>query len=612
MKRQAICVVAVWVMLCASVVRADTFPRQRVIDLDGQPRTLVGDDARLTVLVFLGTQCPISNRSLPTLKQIAADHACDPVDFFIIISDPTISRKDVVSYRDEYKVAPPILFDASETLARQLKPAHTPEAFVIDATGAIRYRGRIDDTFAALGKVNQVVKSHDLADAIDAVLANKPIAVEKTESVGCPFEVSDLKSSDSKLTYSRDIAPIINANCVECHRTGQIAPFPLTSYADAKKRAKFIAEVTGSHYMPPWKPAAEFGHFVGEHRLTDQEISLINRWAASGAAAGDAADAPPTPKFDASAGLRSPDLLARMPEPFTIPADGPDLYRAFVVPLNVPDDCFVAGIDFKPGCPTVVHHCILYLDNTGTARALDAKDPAPGYKSFGGPGFSPTGSLGGWAPGASPSLLPDGVGRVLRKGSDVVFQMHYHPDGREHQDQSSVAIYLQKKPITKIFSSFMLATRQIDIPPGDDNYTRDISITLPCDVTVCGVVPHMHLIGREMKVQAIKPDKNVIPLIWIKDWDFKWQGQYRFTSPIELHKGDTLKLHARYDNTASNPDNPSNPPQRVRHGEQTTDEMCLCFIEFLASNQQEAAAIRKQVTRELINSAIARRLAGRE
>jgi hypothetical protein len=597
-------------LLCASLVQAESLAPQRVIDLDGQPRALIGEKTHATAIIFLGTQCPISNRSIPTLNQLAASHASDPVYFLILVSDPTVSRKDVLSYRSEYKIAPPILFDASGDLAQQLKPTHTPEAFVLDSTGAIRYRGRIDDTFAALGKVNQAPKSHDLADAIDAVLAGKTIAAEKTEPVGCPFEAWDGKSTDAKVTYTRDIAPIINANCVTCHRDGQIAPFPLTSYTDVSKRAKLIADVTESGYMPPWKPAADFGRFEGEHRLTAGEISLIKKWSESGAAAGDAADLPATPKYPAGYALGTPDIIATMPQPYTVPADGRDIYRAFVVPLNIPDDCYVAGIEFKPGAPTVVHHCILYLDNTGAARKLDEADPGPGYKSFGGPGFPATGSLGGWAPGAAPSLLPDGVGRVLLKGSDVVFQMHYHPDGREHQDQSSVAIYLQKKPVTKILSSFILATRQIDIPAGESNYTRDISVTLPCDVTVAGVVPHMHLIGREMKVEAIKPDKTEIPLIWIKDWDFKWQGQYHFVQPVELKKGDTLTLHARYDNSADNTDNPSNPPQRVTHGEQTTDEMCLCFVSFLANNQQEANQIRRQVTRELVNSAITTRLNG--
>jgi hypothetical protein len=327
MKRQLTCAVVFLLVCWGAQARADLLAKQCVIDLGGQPRTILADETRVTALVFLGTQCPISNRAIPTLNELYTSHGCDPLDFFIVVSDPTISRKDVISYRDQYKIKVPILFDASGTLAQQLKPTHTPEAFVLDASGAIRYQGRIDDSFAALGKVNQVVKSHDLADAIDALLAGKTIAHEKTEAVGCPFEFLDAKSSDAnspdaKLTYTRDIAPIINANCVQCHREGQIAPFPLTSYTDVSKRAKFIAEVTESRYMPPWKPAEGFGHFVGEHRLSGRDISLIKQWVASGSLAGDAADSPPLPKFDASTGLRSPDLRATMPEPFTFPADG--------------------------------------------------------------------------------------------------------------------------------------------------------------------------------------------------------------------------------------------------------------------------------------------------
>ena len=212
-------------MLLTVGVRADTLAPLRVVDLDGQPRTLVSDDTRATAIVFLGTQCPISNRAIPTLNELAKSHAHDGVDFFIVVSDPTITRKDALAYRDSYKIKAPILFDASGELARTLKPTHTPEAYVIDATGTIRYHGRIDDTFAALGKLNQVVKSHDLADAIDAILQGKTIAQEQTDPVGCPFEAGDSKSQSTKITYTRDIAPIVNANCVTCHRAGQIAPF---------------------------------------------------------------------------------------------------------------------------------------------------------------------------------------------------------------------------------------------------------------------------------------------------------------------------------------------------------------------------------------------------
>jgi peroxiredoxin len=603
-------ILALTLLLTQIAVQAESIAPQRVIDLDGKPLALPNADSQATAIIFIGTQCPISNRYVPQLNEMYATYQAKKVDLIGVVVDPTISRKDVIAYRDQYKIAFPIVFDASGTLAKQFKPTKTPEAFLIDHDGEIRYHGRIDDSFAALGKINQVVKSHDLVDAISAVLENQPVAHAQTEVVGCPIEETDAKSQAGKVTYSRDIAPILDANCVACHREGQIAPFSLTSYIDAAKHAKLISDVTGTGYMPPWKPAEGFGHFLGEHRLSGREIDLLKSWADAGAPQGDASDLPALPKFASDWALGTPDIVVKMPEAFTVPAGGKDIYRAFVAPINVPDDCYVAGIEFKPGAPTVVHHCILYLDTTGAARKLDEADPGPGYVSFGGPGFTPSGGLGGWAPGATPSLLPEGIGRVLRKGSDVVFQMHYHPDGREHTDQSTVAIYLQKKPVKQVFASFMLATRDLDIPAGDANYTRHITVTLPSDLTLIGIVPHMHLLGRDMKVVATTPDKKEIPLIWIKDWDFKWQGQYQFAEPIKLSKGTVISMTAKYDNSDANPDNPSDPPKRVTHGEQTTDEMCICFVDFLANNQMEARQITRQVTREMVLETVQRKLDG--
>jgi hypothetical protein len=282
-----------------------------------------------------------------------------------------------------------------------------------------------------------------------------------------------------------------------------------------------------------------------------------------------------------------------MPQKFTIPAGGRDLYRAFVLPVQLPQDAWVAAVEFRPGAPTVVHHAIFYLDTTGAARRKDAADPLPGYLSFGGPGFVPTGTLGGWAPGQQPHRLPDAVGRPLPKGAELVLQVHYHPDGVERRDQSQVAIYLQKKPVSRRVASIMLVNRDIDIAPGDNNYVRTAQFVLPADATIQAVMPHMHLLGREMKVWADLPDGTTRPLVEINDWDFRWQDQYRLAEPLTLPAGTTLRLRARFDNSKDNPDNPSDPPQRVTRGEQTTDEMCMCFIEYLADDNADVKTMRR-------------------
>lgn len=588
---------------------AHAIDQQRVLDIDGQIRQLPRADARATVVVFLGAQCPVSNKYIPTLNEIHASFK-DRADFFAVISDPTIARKDVVSHRDEFKIALPLIDDVTGSLAQQFQPTCTPEVFVLDGTGQVLYRGRIDDLFVDIGKQSQVVKSHDLIDALTAITSGKPLATARTQAVGCAFEAWNNKSAPTGVTYARQIASILNANCVSCHRAGEIAPFSLNTYPDAAKHAQQIAAVTASHYMPPWKPAPGFGHFLGEQHLSDREISLLSAWADAGAPMGEAAEVPQSPTFSSDWQLGKPDMVVQVSQPFIIPASGRDIYRAFVIPLDLPAGTVVAGIEFRPSAKSVVHHALLFLDNTEAARALDQKDTGPGYSTFGGVGFSPVGGLGGWAPGAAPSLLPEGVGRIVPRGSDLVLQIHYHPDGKERQDQSSVAIYLQHSPVHQIVTSIPVGTRQIDIPPGEANYTREIAFDLPVDLTLNGITPHMHLLGREMKVLATTPDGKAVPLIWIKDWDFKWQGQYRFAEPIKLPKGTHLTMTTRYDNSAGNPSNPNDPPQRVTHGEQTTDEMCLCFLEFLASTPKEAADTRAAVLRELVTSAVIHRLMG--
>ncbi len=218
-------------------------------------------------------------------------------------------------------------------------------------------------------------------------------------------------------------------------------------------------------------------------------------------------------------------------------------------------------------------------------RAKDEAEPGPGYASFGGPGILPTGGLGGWAPGAMPRFLPDGVGKFLRKGSDLVLQIHYHPDGKPETDQSVVGIYFTKTPARTIVGGIAVRTRNLDIPAGVPRYhVTAQSQPLPVDVRAIGIAPHMHYIGTEMKVVAQSPDGKTTPLIWIKDWDFNWQGQYQFRSPVPLAKGSIIKLDAYYDNSAENPRNPSRPPKRVRWGEQTTDEMCLLGVQVVTDN----------------------------
>ena len=375
-------------LFLTAVILVTTDARAAVMDIEGHHFSL---DGKVAAVVFLNPECPISRKEISTLNEIASASAAAPV--VGVISDPTVTREAAAKFIKEFGVKFTLLFDASGDLATRFKPAHTPEAYVIDKAGAVQYSGRIDDAFVAVGKQREVVTSHDLRDALAAVAAGKAPKEAKTTSVGCVFEAwKGSGTIPAKVTYARDIAPILNANCVTCHRPGEVAPFSLLDYSHVKKHAEQIAELTQSHYMPPWKAKAGFGHFADERRLTDREVELIQRWKAEGATEGDKADLPPAPVFSSEWALGKPDKVLTMAEPFDVPASGRDVYRAFVIPLDLPEDTYVIGVDFRPGAKTVVHHALFYLDGSKKARELDAADPGPGYASFGGPGFAPNGS----------------------------------------------------------------------------------------------------------------------------------------------------------------------------------------------------------------------------
>ncbi len=258
-------------------------------------------------------------------------------------------------------------------------------------------------------------------------------------------------------------------------------------------------------------------------------------------------------------------------------------------------------VEFRPGNAKIVHHAILFLDTSGEGRKRETV-PGEGYSCVGGPGLDITGSLGGWAPGSLPAMARPGIAHTIKKGSDLVMQIHYHLDGKPEQDQSSVGLTFAKEPPTKGLTLFVLGNEKIDIPAGDGNYVIKASGILPMDTEAIGIFPHAHYLCKDMKVDAHLPDGTVKPLIWIKDWDFNWQGSYRYASPVKLPKGTRLDMQYTYDNSAANPHNPSNPPQEVKFGEQTTNEMGFAFVSLTLDSPDEVPMFRSGTRAEFIAS----------
>jgi len=393
-------------------------------------------------------------------------------------------------------------------------------------------------------------------------------------------------------TFNKDIAPILYEKCVICHRPGEVAPFSLLTYQDASKRAGLIATVTRSGYMPVWKPEAGYGKFQHERRLSAEQISLLGEWAKDGAPQGNPKDKPAPPVFTEGWQAGEPNLILKAGNGFDVPADGPDRFQCFVLPLNLEQDSYIRTTEFRPGNRRVVHHGVIYVDESGTARKL-AGDKGS-YPCFGGPRVPATGLLGGWAPGTIVEPGDPQLSVPVRKGTDLVVQIHYHPSGKPETDTSSVGV-IYGVPPTKGRTSVLMVNTNIDIPPGDSSYLVKSKITLPQDVEVSGVFPHAHWLCRDMKIDAFLPNGDVTHMVWIKDWDFNWQGGYRYQSPLHLPKGTRVELAYTFDNSEKNPRNPSSPPQRVTFGEQTTDEMAVAFLTVLLPSPADVGSFQKEM-----------------
>jgi len=422
------------------------------------------------------------------------------------------------------------------------------------------------------------------------------------EQVAILIAAAALLPAADKITFSENVAPLVYDNCVTCHRPGEAAPFSLISYEDVKKRGALIATVTKARYMPPWHATHGYGEFADERRLTDQQIATIAGWVQQGMPQGDPAKMPKLPEFTDGWHLGKPDLIVEMPVGFNLPASGPDVFRNFVIPLNLKEDKWVRAVEFRPSARKVVHHVLFAYAPAGSMARIDGVDGKPGFGGMGTVGIAPgqgnSGGLGGWAVGGTASFMPAELAMPLPKGSDFLLQMHFHLTGKPEIEKSTVGIYFaDKAPERNMINAGLPALfgfgAGIDIPPGEKNYTIQDSLTLPVDVKVYGAAAHAHYLAKEIKATATLPDGTIEPLIWIQDWDFNWQEQYSYKRSFILPKGTRIDALLRYDNSANNPRNPSNPPKRALFGEESFDEMGSVGLKLVTVRKEDEPALQK-------------------
>jgi tetratricopeptide (TPR) repeat protein/mono/diheme cytochrome c family protein len=403
------------------------------------------------------------------------------------------------------------------------------------------------------------------------------------------------------VTFNRDIGPLVFENCAPCHRPGEAGPFSLLSYADVRRRAEQIAQVTSIRFMPPWPPEPGYGDLAGARRLRDDQIALLQRWVAQGAPEGPP-PAPRPPAFTQGWQLGPPDLVVEMPEAYTVPAEGTDVFRNFVLRAPVHGKRYVRALEIRPGGKRVVHHANLMLDRTGAARRRDASDPGPGFEGMDveleSDAFEPDSHFLFWKPGTAAIQEPEGMAWTIDERTDLVLNLHLQPTGKPERIRPSLGLYFTDAAPTRFPMLLQLEhDGALDIPAGAADFAVTDEYRLPVDVEVLGVYPHAHYLGKDVQGYALLPDGTKKWLIWIRDWDFAWQAVYRCAQPVPLPRGSVLHMRIAYDNSAGNPRNPSQPPRRVVRGNRSSDEMGHLWVQVLPRDPDDRWALQETFMR---------------
>jgi peroxiredoxin len=553
--------------------------------LDGRAMRL-GDysapSARL--LIFFSIDCPTSRIYADHLNRIHTEFGPRGITLIGVNANFNESADSITAFAVAQQFEFPILRDVNNRLADELDAQSTPHAFLFDASGVLLYRGEIDNGFGREAETT----SRGLWDAMDALFAGQPVPQPETRSLGCiirRIHEPPTEFSPDAPTYTRDIAPFLQKNCQPCHHNGGIGRVAYDSYDIVAAWAPDMRDSIRAGDMPPWPPKNDINDFDDARTLTEREIQTFYTWIDEGMPVGREEDKPEPIEFKDGWTFGDPDIILVPEEPYVVEAVGEDEYRCFVLPIDREEGAWVRGIEILPSAREVVHHVSVYLDESGKAFELQKADPKPGYASFGGIGFATSGSLGGWAPGNSALLLPEGIGRRLPAKGHIVIQVHYHKSGREVLDRSQLGIYLQKEPVKQELVEEAVASRLLFIPPGARQHRAEGGITIGQDSHVLAILPHMHLLGTEIKITATFPDGETRPLVWVDDWEFNWQETYVYKEPIKLPRGTRISLEAFYDNSADNPKNPNRPPKFVRWGEGSSDEMCIAFLFVTRDNE---------------------------
>jgi mono/diheme cytochrome c family protein len=530
-------------------------------------------DAKAVVLMVHGNGCPIVRKALPELKAIRDAYRALGVEFLLINSNLQDDRETIAREAAEFEIDLPILVDGTQLIGESMGFVRTADVFVIDPKGwKLAYRGPIDDRLA-YGAQKPAANHHFLADALDAVLAGKPVAVAKAEAVGCLINLPerDRRNEHAKISYPERIAPMLAENCASCHRAGGIGPWAMAGYEMVRGFAPMIREVVRTRRMPPWHADPHYGSFVGDRSLTAEDIKTLVHWIEAGAPRGDGPD--PLVQLDnqwSEWTLGQPDLIVEVPA-FDVPATGVVDYQYPYAKNPLDRDVWIRAIEIVPGDRAVVHHVLAGID-----------DPHDDRRTI----VGRIGELGGYAPGKNAVPYPEDTGILLRKDADFRFQMHYTPNGRATRDVTRVGYYFYDKPPKHQLDMTVIMNAGLTVPAHAKAYTESLEHVFDRDVMLYSLMPHAHLRGRAARFTAYYPDGGEEILLSVPKYDFSWQTTYALKSPKRLPAGTRLVFEMTWDNSAQNPANPD-PDRDVHWGEQTWDEMNVGWLRYRNADESD-------------------------
>ncbi len=379
-----------------------------------------------------------------------------------------------------------------------------------------------------------------------------------------------------QVTYVDHVAPIFNSSCVSCHQPGEIAPMSLLSYDEARPWARTIQRAVNDGAMPPWHADPEHGAFKNDRRLSAHDVALIDKWVTTGAQRGDGEFETPTPNEDGWR-LGEPDLIVTL-DAVSLPGGGPDVFRDLIQKIDSQGDTWIRAVEVKPGNRRVVHHVILMAMGNG--------------------GQSEAGWLGAWAAGMDPMVFPEGTARLVKEGSRLVADMHYHPDADPTTDQTQIGLYFYDGEPEKELQNLWIQNNGFEIPAGAANHQVRASMTFDQDSAIHGLLPHMHYRGKDFTYTAHYPDGTSEVLLKVSDYDFNWQTLYELAEPKKIPAGTRIECVAHFDNSTGNPDNPD-PTRNVRFGNESYDEMMIGFVDAVAEEGLRPLSLDERMQRRL-------------